>query len=324
MVEMLQILKQVSIKIYLGSEGAAEALRAGAVGVLTQGHKFMDATSFPLPGCYLQSNDAANIHKYIHSTRTPTATIYKTTEFKDNLAPMVASFSSRGPNNATLEILKPDLIAPGVNIIASWSPISPISHTSGENRKLEFNIVSGTSMSCPHVTAKQISPDNHAEFAYGAGQIDPIKALNPGLVYEANEVDYIRFLCGQDFNALTLQLITGDKIICSEIAYTTARDLNYPSFALKAPHPNHYISGSFRRTVTNVGSPNSTYIAILIVSKGLNISVNPDVLYFTSLGEKQTYVLTINGKIKKSIESASLIWDDGKFQKKEMVLLYIT
>ncbi|WJX58795.1 hypothetical protein P8452_44211 [Trifolium repens] len=342
--------KLVEGKIVLceGSEGAAEALRAGAVGVLTQGHKFMDATySFPLPGCYLQSTDAANIHKYIHSTSTPTATIYKTTEFKDNLAPMVASFSSRGPNNATPEILKPDLIAPGVNIIASWSPICPISDTFGENRKLEFNIVSGTSMSCPHVvgaaayiksfnltwspatihsalmtTAKQISPDNHAEFAYGAGQIDPIKALNPGLVYDANEVDYITFLCGQGFNTSTLQLITGEKIICSEIAYTTARDLNYPSFALKVPHPKHHISGSFKRTVTNVGSPNSTYIAILTLSKGLNISVNPDVLYFTSLGEKQTYVLTIDGKIKKSIESTSLIWDDGKYQVRSPIVVF--
>jgi hypothetical protein len=146
--------------------------------------------------------------------------------------------------------------------------------------------------------------------------------LNPGLVYEANEVDYITFLCGQGFNTSTLQLITGEKIICSEIAYTTARDLNYPSFALKAPHPKHHISGSFKRTVTNVGSPNSTYIAILTVSEGLNISVNPDVLYFTSLGEKQTYVLSIDGKIKKSIESASLIWDDGKYQVRSPIVIF--
>jgi hypothetical protein len=88
------------------------------------------------------------------------------------------------------------------------------------------------------------------------------------------------------------------------------------------PHPKHHISGSFKRTVTNVGSPNSTYIAILTLSKGLNISVNPDVLYFTSLGEKQTYVLTIDGKIKKSIESASLIWDDGKYQVRSPIVVF--
>jgi hypothetical protein len=60
-----------------GSEGAEEALRAGAVGVLTQGHKYMDATyPFPLPGCYLQSTDAANIHKYIYSTRYQVQLLY--------------------------------------------------------------------------------------------------------------------------------------------------------------------------------------------------------------------------------------------------------
>ncbi|KEH26821.1 subtilisin-like serine endopeptidase family protein [Medicago truncatula] len=255
----------------------------------------------------------------------------------DTLAPVVASFSSRGPSNATLEILKPDLIAPGVDIIASWPARSPISENLGENRKLEFNIMSGTSMSCPHVsgaaaylksfhptwspaalrsalmtTAKQMSPKNNhcAEFAYGAGQIDPVKAVNPGLIYETNEGDYIRLLCGQGFNETVLQLITEETISCSEIGYATARDLNYPSFALKAPHPKHYLSGSFKRTVTNVGLAMSTYRSIVTSHEGLNISVNPSVLTFTSLGEKQTFVLAVNGRMKNYLESAYLIWDD--------------
>ncbi|KEH32520.1 subtilisin-like serine protease [Medicago truncatula] len=215
----------------------------------------------------------------MENLRSPTSTIFKSNEVLDTLAPVVPSFSSRSPNNATLEILKPNLVAPGVDIIASWPTRSPISENLGENRNLKFNIMSITSMFCPHVsrattyiklfyptwslavirstlmtTAKQMSPkDNHgAEFAYGAGQIDSLKALNPGLIYEANEGDYICFLCGQGFNETTLQLITEEKIICSEIGYATAGDLNYPLFAFKAPHPKHYLSGSFERTVTNV------------------------------------------------------------------------
>lgn len=53
-----------------GSTGAPEAVRAGAVGVLLQGQKFEDITyPYPLPSSYLHSKDAANVYKYIHSTR---------------------------------------------------------------------------------------------------------------------------------------------------------------------------------------------------------------------------------------------------------------
>lgn len=167
-----------------------------------------------------------------------------------------------------------------------------------------------TSVLC--VAAKQVvSPDRATEFAYGAGQIDPIKALNPGLIYEANEGDYIRFLCGQGFNASTLWLITEEYINCSEMGYTSARDLNYPLFALKAPRPKHHMSGTFKRIVTNVGLSMSTYDATVTVPKGLHISVTPSVLSFTTLGEKQSFVLTIHGRMKRSIRSTSLIWDDG-------------
>lgn len=53
-----------------GDEGVPEALRVGAVGILTQGQTSVDtAYSYPLPGCYLQAKDAVDIHKYIRSTR---------------------------------------------------------------------------------------------------------------------------------------------------------------------------------------------------------------------------------------------------------------
>ncbi|XP_045831209.1 cucumisin-like [Trifolium pratense] len=332
-----------------GNRGASEALRAGAVGVLIQGTISTNvAYNHPLPTCYLYWKDATHIRKYIHLRKTPTATILKTEELTDTLAPEVAYFSSRGPNNITLEILKPDVIGPGVDIIASWSPVA-LSNTSGENRTLAFNIESGTSMACPHVsgaagyvksfwptwspaaihsalmtTAKQASlANNHdAEFAYGAGQIDPMKAVNPGLVYDAVEEDYINFLCGQGYNSTTLKLISGHDNSCSGEIYPTARDLNYPSFALKAPHPKQHVNGSFLRTVTNVGSARSTYKAIVTAPKGFNIIVKPNVLSFKSVGERQTFTVTIYGKMKKSIGSASLVWDDGEFQVRSPIIIF--
>jgi len=165
--------------------------------------------------------------------------------------------------------------------------------------------------------------NNDAEFAYGAGQIDPVKALNPGLIYEGSEMDYIIYLCGLGYDKIILQLISGDDISCSNTTNSTARDLNYPSFALKAPHPNSHISWSFKRTVTNVGSPTSTYRAFLTAPNGLEVSVVPDVLSFSSLGEQQTYVLTINGALgEESIGSASLVWDDGVFHVRSPIVVY--
>ncbi|XP_027368499.1 cucumisin-like [Abrus precatorius] len=344
--------KLVKGKIVL-CEGKTKGLgpfEAGAVGFLTQGQNFRDSPfSFPLPGSYLDLKDGASVYDYLNSTRNPTATIFKSEELKDTLAPEVASFSSRGPNIVTPEILKPDLIAPGVNIIASWSPISPASGIDGDKRKLQFNMISGTSMACPHVsgaagyvksfhptwspaairsalmtTAKQLSPMNNrdAEFAYGVGQINPSKAVDPGLVYDVGESDYIRFLCGQGYGSKIFQLITGDNSTCPETTYKTARELNYPSFALEASHSTHNVSGSFYRTVTNVGSPTSTYTANVNAPQGLKIQVNPSVLSFTSLGQKQTFVLTVEGAIDKSIVSASLVWDDGNFQVRSPIVVF--
>nr|AAD02075.4 subtilisin-like protease C1 [Glycine max]AAN12272.1 subtilisin-like protease C1 [Glycine max] len=326
---------------------------AGAVGALIQGQGFRDLPpSLPLPGSYLALQDGASVYDYINSTRTPIATIFKTDETKDTIAPVVASFSSRGPNIVTPEILKPDLVAPGVSILASWSPASPPSDVEGDNRTLNFNIISGTSMACPHVsgaaayvksfhptwspaairsalmtTAKQLSPKTHlrAEFAYGAGQIDPSKAVYPGLVYDAGEIDYVRFLCGQGYSTRTLQLITGDNSSCPETKNGSARDLNYASFALFVPPYNsNSVSGSFNRTVTNVGSPKSTYKATVTSPKGLKIEVNPSVLPFTSLNQKQTFVLTITGKLEGPIVSGSLVWDDGKYQVRSPIVVFNT
>ncbi|KAL2333303.1 hypothetical protein Fmac_014516 [Flemingia macrophylla] len=349
---LVQKLVQGKIVLCEGRSRAAGTLAAGAVGALVQGQDYRDTpTNFPLPGSYLALQDGLTVYSYINSTRDPTATIFKSDEIKDTLAPFVASFSSRGPNIVTPEILKPDLVAPGVAILASWSPASPPSSTDGDNRTLNFNIISGTSMACPHVsgaaayvksfhptwspaairsalmtTAKQLSPkaDLQAEFAYGAGQIDPSNAVYPGLVYDAGEIDYVRFLCGQGYSSNTLKLITGDNSSCSKTNYGSARDLNYASFALPVPPSNSKVSGSFNRTVTNVGSATSTYRATVAAPEGIKVEVNPCVLSFTSLNQKQTFVLTIEGTLNEALVSASLAWDDGKFHVRSPIVVFRT
>lgn len=48
--------------------------------------------------------------------------------------------------------MQPDLTAPGVNILAAWSPLAPPSIYEKDSRRVRFNVISGTSMSCPHAS----------------------------------------------------------------------------------------------------------------------------------------------------------------------------
>ncbi|KAI9078322.1 hypothetical protein K1719_039698 [Acacia pycnantha] len=274
---------------------------------------------FPLPLAVLTQNDGITIHSYLNSTSNPTVAIYKTNEGKDSLAPYVASFSSRGPNMITPNILKPDIAAPGVDIIAAWPSITPISKVKGDKR-LSNNQV------CLMTTATPMSPalNPEAEFAYGAGQINPIKAVSPGLVYDISESDYVRFLCGQGYNRTSLGRITNEEVNCKKIENETVRDLNLPSFALKRSISVSFFI-VFHRTVTNVGAAKSEYKAEVIVPRSLlTIQVTPSVLSFSSVGEKKSFTVTIEGTKNVEIVSASLIWDDGNSQVRSPIVVYST
>ncbi|KAL5997331.1 hypothetical protein ACLOJK_008261 [Asimina triloba] len=80
--------------------------------------------------------------------------------------PQMADFSYQGPNVITPEILKPDITAPGVQILAAYSPYnSPTDFDSFDDLRREpYTFLSGTSMSCPHVSGtvgllKVLHPD---------------------------------------------------------------------------------------------------------------------------------------------------------------------
>ena len=48
--------------------------------------------------------------------------------------------------------LQPDISAPGGSILAAWPTVTPPSPSSSDERSVEWNFLSGTSMSCPHVS----------------------------------------------------------------------------------------------------------------------------------------------------------------------------
>lgn len=161
-----------------------------------------------------------------------------------------------------------------------------------------------------------------AELAYGAGHIDPLRATRPGLVYDADEIDYVNFLCGLGYSTKNLRSVTGDQSACSASNSWLVLDLNYPSFAVPTSTLG-IVDRTFTRSVTNVGSPSSVYkSAVVNAPAGLEIQVKPSVLSYKSLGEKLSYVVTIQGRISNSIESASLIWSDGVHEVRSPIVLF--
>ena len=163
-----------------------------------------------------------------------------------------------------------------------------------------------------------------AEFSYGAGHVDPIAALNPGLVYELDKADYIAFLCGMNFNMTTLKIIAGEAVTCTE--KILPRDLNYPSMSAKLSGSNVSFTVTFKRTVTNVGGSNSTYKSKVVLTHGakLNVMVSPRVLYMKSMNEKQSFTVTVSGRglDPKMPSSASLIWSDRTHNARSPIVIY--
>lgn len=161
------------------------------------------------------------------------------------------------------------------------------------------------------------------EFAYGSGHINPHATLDPGLVFNASETDYINFLCKQGYNTTTLRLVTGDNSSCSSTTPGRAWDLNYPSFSLYV-EDGQQIMGTFTRTVTNVGAANSTYTASMYMPPLINVKVEPSVLTFSSVGETQAFTVTVAGPAitQQPIMSGAITWSDRIHSVRTPLVVY--
>ncbi|XP_006428960.2 subtilisin-like protease SBT1.7 [Citrus clementina] len=309
---------------------------AGGAAMILMNDELFDygtvADNHVLPAVYVSYAAGERIKAYINSTSSPTASIvFKGTVIGKKSAPEVAVFSSRGPNKASPGILKPDIIGPGVSILAAW----PFSEENITNTKSTFTMISGTSMSCPHLSGiaallKSAHPDwspaaiksaimttadivnlegkpimNHhllpADlFAVGAGHVNPSKANDPGLVYDISHDDYVRYLCGKNYTDQQIEGIVDHDVQCSKVSSIAEAELNYPSFSVKlGSSPQTY-----NRTVTNVGQDNSFYTHHIIVPEGVKIIVQPDKISFTEKNQKATYSVTF---IRDQISNASSV-----------------
>ncbi len=227
-----------------------------------------------VPAVHVVAASGLAIKTYIASTATPTASIAQSTIVLNAPAPLTAAFSSRGPLLAgNGDLLKPDLIAPGQDILAGVAPPN--------NSGRLFDLFSGTSMSSPHVAGlaalfKELQPTwspmaiksalmttgvdvldggtpPAAEtnpvliFRQGAGHVQPNAAANPGLVFDSGFDDWLGFLCGT-------QLPTS---FCTSagVPVLDPSNLNTASIAIGD------LAGvqTVTRKVTNVGGNPATY-----------------------------------------------------------------
>ncbi|KAK9062148.1 hypothetical protein SSX86_019334 [Deinandra increscens subsp. villosa] len=293
---------------------------AGGVGMILIDETDKDvAIPFVIPAAIVGKRMGNRILSYIRNNmRNGTSRIFASNaKLGSQPAPRVASFSSKGPNALTPEILKPDIAAPGLNILAAWSPAVG---------KMNFNILSGTSMACPHVTGivalikavnptwspsaiksaimttatvfdkngkpMRVNPDGRRgnAFDYGSGFVDPTAVLDPGLVYDTQPTDYKSFLCSIGYTEKLLRLITRDNSTCNNQAFSVPSSLNYPAILV----PNLKSTFSVSRTLTNVKkhAKRTSYRAVVSTPHGIEVGVHPRRIAFTRYGQKVNFTVT--------------------------------
>ncbi|KAG2397456.1 CO(2)-response secreted protease [Vigna angularis] len=227
--------------------------------------------------------------------------------------------------------------------LIAWSPVG--TDATVEQRPVNYNIISGTSMSCPHITAVAAIIKSHhpswgpaaimssimttatvtdntqhlirrepngtqtTPFDYGSGHVNPVASLNPGLVYEFNSQDVLNFLCSNGASPAQVKNLTGDLTQCQK-PLKASYNFNYPSIGVS----NLNGSLSVYRTVTYYGQEPTVYSASIENPSGVKVIVTPAELKFWKTGEKITFRINIfpfktsNG----NFVFGSLTWNNGK------------
>jgi len=228
--------------------------QAGGVGMIMYNSpdSSLNADFHFVPTVHVTQASGLAIKAYA-ATAGATASIAQASIVFDVDAPFTASFSSRGPLLAgNGDVLRPDLIAPGQDILAAVAPPG--------NSGRDFDLYSGTSMSSPHVAGLgALMKEKHPSwspmmiksalmttgsdvldggtpapntnpvliFRQGAGHVQPNSALDPGVVYDSGYTDWLNFICGVQpgsfcaaFNAIDPSNLNQASIAIGDMAGT--------------------------------------------------------------------------------------------------------
>ncbi|KAH7662690.1 Peptidase S8 subtilisin-related protein [Dioscorea alata] len=264
-----------------------------------------------LPAAHISHVDAQKLMAYAQTSNPTASIVFKGTQFGASPAPSIAYFSGRGPSQYNGGIIKPDIVAPGVNILAAWPVEVGPNPTAGIVADLKKNhpdwspamIKSAimTTALTEDLDGNPIADDAFSHqpasyFAMGAGHVNPERANDPGLVYDTQPLDYIPYLCGMYSTDIVKAIVRQQGIHCSTIQSITAAKLNYPSIGLRMP----IAKGSaivITRTLTNVGPAELYDLQIKKMPDGVDIRSDTKNLSFSALNETQSFRLqfTSNG-----------------------------
>uniref|UniRef100_A0A2P2NH68 Subtilisin-like protease n=1 Tax=Rhizophora mucronata TaxID=61149 RepID=A0A2P2NH68_RHIMU len=309
-----------------------ELVRVGAfAGIYIADGVIWAPINYSIPGLIVPTTSGASLTSYLDAKNTTVKVKnlrFGSTNLGVKPAPQVANFSSRGPDPINPGILKPDVLAPGYNILAAMRPEFPYMILGKYSLATDYGLMSGTSMATPHlagVTAllKKAHPewspagirsaimtttytiDNTGSIikdqktglpttplAFGAGHVNPNNAMDPGLIYELDFQDYVDFLCGLGYTTKQMRTtLRRGQWNCSR----KPTELNYPSFmAIFSSEGKSSSLKKFRRTLTNVGNDASVYRAMVEhVSAGLKIKIEPTTLSFAHKYQKQSFTVRL-------------------------------
>ncbi|CAI0424583.1 unnamed protein product, partial [Linum tenue] len=311
----------------------------------------VDLESMSCPGVLISTMELATVIDYIKSSDNPIGAIkFRQTVTRKDIAPSVAGYTSRGPSPNCPAILKPDVMAPGSLVLASWIPNGSTALV-GKNMLLTsegFNLISGTSMACPHASGvaamlRGVHPEwSHAAIrsammttaaqldssmmpikdfglnytaasplAMGAGHMMPNKAMDPGLVYDATPQEYVSLLCSMNFTRNQIMTITRSNEY--DCANSSSLDLNYPSFVAfydKNVTTGAMLTHKFRRVVTNVGAATASYEVKVAPPVGVKVAVWPQRLVFGKKNEQRDYFveITYGSDGEGMVSYGSIVW----------------
>ncbi len=321
--------------------------QAGGIGmILADNGAGLVAEPHSVPTVHINAVDGAAVKSFVAANPSAKGSVgIAAVRFGDVVAPQMAGFSSRGPNVANNTILKPDFTAPGVDIVAAYKPSISAAEAAalvagGSTTKTAEGMISGTSMSSPHIAGlaalvKQQRPDwtpamiksalmttagdtyndgvnlplpwsptananGRLPWAQGAGHVRPNLATDPGLVYDAGAIDYARFSCG-------LNLAIYNAATCSSVGSIQAHNLNLPSVTVASVMGVQTVT----RTVTNVDDSSATYNAVGTLP-GFNVEVTP-ASFTIAPGAKQTFSVKLT-RTTAPIDTwayGSLVLSDG-------------
>jgi subtilisin family serine protease len=315
--------------------------QAGGVGMILANTSVssLNADFHSVPTVHVQNTDRAAIYAYAAGSGA-TAQINAATIVTNAPAPFTASFSSRGPLRAGGgDLLKPDVIAPGQDILAGVSPI-------GYNGRL-FDLLSGTSMSSPHVAGlgallKSLHPDWSPMaiksalmttgydvldggtpapntnpvliFRQGAGHVNPNSAANPGVVYDSGWSDWLAFICATQPQGLTSTC----NALWSSGYSKDASDFNSPSIAIGALAGSQTVT----RRITNVSGNPLTLAASVTGLVGITTTVTPASLTLDP-GETKSFTVTFRRTSAplNNYTGGQLTWTGGGYSVRSPIVV---